>query len=68
MQDMSSLLFLETASSIKCFAADRASLMCLIQFAASWFVITWPKYRENVRNPTFQAHSGVYQKKTKTLS
>lgn len=40
MQDMSSLLFLERASSIKCFAAACASFMFLMESAASWFDMT----------------------------
>lgn len=40
MMEISSELFLASASSVRCFAAALASFMFLIESAASWFVIT----------------------------
>jgi hypothetical protein len=40
MQEISSELFLLSASSVRRFAADRASLISLIASTASWFDIT----------------------------
>jgi len=40
IQEMSSLLFLATASSVRCLAAAWGSFMSLIESTASWFDIT----------------------------
>ena len=44
MQEISSVLFLLTASSVRRFAEDRASFIFFIQLAASWFDITWNNF------------------------
>ena len=41
------MLFLISASSVRCFAAALASFMFLIESAASWFVITWISVHAN---------------------
>lgn len=52
-QEISSELFLLTASSVRCFAAARASFIFFMASTTSWFVITWHQIVVN----KFEVHS-----------